>query len=144
LQRLSQGADIDPALRYFELHLLEESGYRPQLESCVSCHGTLPPICTFSPGAGGALCHNCRAGQPYGFPLSAEARKVLVLLQNNDFGAAGGLPPGSGPARQMEMTMRYYLRFLLEREVKSTRWLDTLRKQSDDIQTGQHTPAAPA
>ena len=31
-------------LRYFELHLLEKAGYRPQLHQCVSCRTTLEPV----------------------------------------------------------------------------------------------------
>jgi len=39
--------------------------------------------------------------------------------------------------------MRNYLRYLLEREVKSTAWLDSLRGQIDDNQIGPHSPTTP-
>jgi DNA repair protein RecO (recombination protein O) len=144
LHRLELGGDNELVLRYFEIHLLNETGYRPQLAQCVSCHAKLEPVTnSFSPGAGGMLCHNCSQSQPMAYPLSANAQKVLLLLQNNDYSVASGLKIDPGLSRQLEMVMRNYLRYLLEREIKSAAWLDTLREQTDDIQIRPYSRAAP-
>ncbi len=136
LHRLCQVGNNEPVLRYFELHLLERAGYRPQLEQCVSCHAPLRAVTnSFCPSAGGMLCPKCRQSQPYSYPLSAEAQKGLQLLQNSDYDTASGLKISPELSRQLEMVMRNYLRYLLEREVKSAAWLDTLRGQ-----TKQATP----
>jgi DNA repair protein RecO (recombination protein O) len=145
MHRLCQDDDNELALRYFELHLLTEVGYRPQLEQCVSCHTTLRPITnSFCPGAGGMLCPTCHQSQPLAYPLSVNAQKVLLLLQNNDYSVASRLKIDPGLPHQLEMAMRNYLRYLLEREIKSVKWLDTLRKQTDDIPIRPYNPAAPA
>src|SRR5512136_681352 len=39
LNRLSRSQNPELTLRYFELHLLELSGFRPQLQECVVCRG---------------------------------------------------------------------------------------------------------
>jgi len=144
LQRLCLGGDNELVLRYFELHLLNEVGYRPQLEHCVSCRSMLKDTTnSFCPGAGGMLCPNCSQSQPISYPLSASAQKVLLLLQNNDFSLASGLKIDPGLSRQLEMVMRNYLRYLLEREIKSAAWLDTLREQTDGIQIRPYSRAAP-
>jgi DNA repair protein RecO (recombination protein O) len=144
MHRLCQGEDNELVLRYFELHLLNETGYRPQLAQCVSCHAILKPITnSFSPGAGGMLCPHCRQSQSLTYPLSANAQKVLLLLQNNDFSVAGGLKIEPALSRQLEMVMRNYLRYLLEREIKSAAWLDALREQTDDTQIRPYSRAAP-
>src|SRR4030043_509085 len=44
LQRLCEENNKELTLRYFELHLLESAGYRPQLRECVACHRELEPI----------------------------------------------------------------------------------------------------
>ncbi len=143
LQRLCQGGDSELVLRYFELHLLNEVGYRPQLEYCVSCRAKLKETTnSFCPGAGGMLCPTCHRNQP-GYPLSADAQKMLLLLQNNDFSLASGLEIEAGLSRQLEMVIRNYLRYLLEREIKSAAWLDTLREQSNGIQIRPYSRAAP-
>jgi DNA repair protein RecO (recombination protein O) len=131
MHRLSQGGDNELVLRYFELHLLNEVGYRPQLEQCVSCHAPLKDTTnSFCPGAGGMLCSTCRQRQPFSYPLSAEAQKVLRSLQNSDYDTISKLKISPKLAHQLEMVMRNYLIYLLEREVKSVAWLDTLRGQT--------------
>jgi DNA repair protein RecO (recombination protein O) len=143
LQRLQPGGDNELVMRYFEIHLLNETGYRPQLEHCVSCHAKLKETTnSFCPGAGGMLCPACQQDQP-SYPLSVNAQKVLLLLQNNDYSVASGLKIDPGLSRQLEMVMRNYLRYLLEREIKSAVWLDTLREKSDDIQIRPHSRTAP-
>jgi DNA repair protein RecO (recombination protein O) len=145
MHRLCQREDNEVVLRYFELHLLNEVGYRPQLEQCVSCHTTLEPVTnSFCPGAGGMLCPSCHQSQTFAYPLSVNAQKVLLLLQNNDYSVTSRLKIEPGLSRQLEMAMRNYLRYLLEREIKSVKWLDTLRKQTNDIPIRPHSPPAPA
>ncbi|HEY56406.1 MAG TPA: DNA repair protein RecO [Dehalococcoidia bacterium] len=128
---LCQETDRELTLRYFELRLLDLAGYRPQLGQCVSCHQSLKPETNFfSPRAGGVLCPGCQRSQPPAHPLSVDALKVLRWLQGSDEGAAGRLRINRLLSRELETVMRAYLRYLLEREVRSTVWLDTLREQT--------------
>ena len=127
---LCQAGDNELVLRYFELHLLNEVGYRPQLQRCVSCQATLEPtINSFCSTAGGMLCPNCSQSQLLTYPLSVNALKVLRFLQNGDYNTVSKLKINPELSRELEGVMRYYLKYLLEREVKSVAWLDTLRKQ---------------
>ncbi|MCH8102672.1 MAG: DNA repair protein RecO, partial [Chloroflexi bacterium] len=74
LHQLCQSGDSELVLRYFELHLLNEVGYRPQLQQCIACHQPLTPTTnSFCSGAGGVLCPDCRQTQPSSSPLSATA-----------------------------------------------------------------------
>jgi DNA repair protein RecO (recombination protein O) len=129
LTRLCEVENKELVLRYFELHLLESVGYRPQLKECVTCHRPLDPTTNyFSPAAGGMLCADCNLNQPFSYPLSVNAQKVLRLLQFEDFSAAR-LKIDSDLAREMENVIGGYFKYLLEKEVKSAAWLDTLREQ---------------
>jgi len=138
MHRLCQAGNSELALRYFELHLLNEVGYRPQLQQCVSCHTPLTPAFdSFCSSAGGVLCPNCSQSQPLTYSLSLNAIKVLRLLQGSDYSTAGRLKINSELSRELEGVMRSFLKYLLEREVKSTAWLDTLREQTKEITLGQ-------
>jgi DNA repair protein RecO (recombination protein O) len=138
LQQLCQAGDNELALRYFELHLLNQVGYRPQLQQCVSCHSVLEPTTnSFCPSAGGVLCPDCRQSQPLTYPLSVNALKVLRLLQNSDYSTASRLRLTPELSRELEGVMRDYLKYLLEREVKSAAWLDSLRGQTTKIAFNQ-------
>jgi DNA repair protein RecO (recombination protein O) len=62
LKALAAAENKELLLRYFELHLLEAAGYRPQLRECIACHKTLEPVTNyFSPPGGGLLCPTCAA-----------------------------------------------------------------------------------
>jgi DNA repair protein RecO (recombination protein O) len=129
MHRLCEGCDNELVLRYFELQLLNQVGYRPQLQQCVSCQSRLEPIInSFCASAGGTLCPNCSQSQPLTYPLSVNGLKVLRLLQNSDYNTVSRLRLTSELSRELEGATRDYLRYLLEREVKSAAWLDTLRK----------------
>jgi len=132
MHRLCRGGDNELVLRYFELHLLNEVGYRPQLHQCVSCCQVLEPTTnSFCPSAGGILCPSCSQSQPLTHPVSVNALKVLRLLQSSDYSTVVKLKIDPELSHQLEMVMRDYLRYLLEREVKSAAWLDTLRERDE-------------
>jgi len=132
MHRLCRGGDNELVLRYFELHLLNEVGYRPQLQQCVSCRQVLEPTTnSFCPSAGGILCPSCSQSQPLTHPVSVNALKVLRLLQSSDYSTVVKLKIDPELSHQLEMVMRDYLRYLLEREVKSAAWLDTLRERDE-------------
>jgi len=138
MEQLCQANNKELVLRYFELHLLDKVGYRPQLIECVACHLPLTPTTnSFCPGAGGMLCPNCGPSQPLTYPLSVNAQKVLRLLQSSDYQTTTRLKINSELSRKLEKVMSDYLKYLLEREVKSAAWLDALRDQR--LQSNQTT-----
>jgi DNA repair protein RecO (recombination protein O) len=131
MQRLCQGGNSDLVLRYFELQLLGKVGYRPQLEQCVACHKPLKETAnSFCPGAGGMVCSSCRPTQPFAYPLSFEAQKALRLLQGGDYESASRMTLTPELSHQIAVVIRNYIRYLLERDVKSAAWLDALKAQS--------------
>jgi DNA repair protein RecO (recombination protein O) len=130
LDRLIQADNKELVLRFFELHLLESVGYRPQLKECIRCRRPLEPSANyFSPAAGGMLCPDCNLNQPFSYLLSVNAQKMLRLLQNEDFSVAARVKVDAELAREMENIIGGYFKYLLEKEVKSAAWLDTLREQ---------------
>jgi DNA repair protein RecO (recombination protein O) len=130
LERLCGENNKDLVLRYFELHLLEYVGYRPQLRECVVCHKALEPVTNyFSPLTGGILCPGCRPEQSFTYSLSLNTQKVLRLLQTGNFDSIIRVKVEPELARELEQVISGYIRYLLEKELKSVAWLDTLRAQ---------------
>jgi len=131
MEQLCEAGNKELILRYFELHLLSRVGYQPQLQQCVSCHNPLQPTTnSFCPGAGGMLCPRCSPEQPLSYPLSVNAQKVLRLLQSSDYDTANRLKIDPELSHELEKVMSHYLKYLLERDVKSAAWLETLREQA--------------
>ena len=130
--RLCQQENSDLILRYFELHLLHEVGYRPQLQQCINCHQPLEPVTnSFSPTAGGMLCPDCRFSQPLSRPLSVNALKVLRFLQTRDWDTCRLLRLGPGTQTEVERLNYRYITYHLERKVKSADFIERLRRQTE-------------
>ena len=116
-------------LPHFELHLLEHSGYRPELFRCVECRATLEPgDHTFSAARGGIVCPNCHGTSSESVvPLSLSAMKVLrFLLRDEEYERVAGLKVTSKTLREIERLQRTYIRFLVERELKSVEFMDVV------------------
>ncbi len=130
LEKLPKAENKELLMRYFELHLLQNAGYRPQLRECVACHKQLEPTTNyFNPLGGGMLCPECAAARPQAYSLSVNAQKVLRAVQNNDYDTVSRLKIDDELSREIEFCINGYMKHLLEREVKSAAWLDTLREQ---------------
>ena len=142
LQRLSQPDSSETALRYFELHLLDHLGYRPQLRRCVTCDSPLKPVVNFfSPGKGGLLCPTCNSEENGRYeqidtippqpsrPLSVGALKVLRLWQRCDYAAARRVKVKAELSRELEQVLCQYIRYIVQRELKSLTWLKEVRNE---------------
>jgi DNA repair protein RecO (recombination protein O) len=141
LNRLSDPGGNETALRYFELHLLQQLGYRPQLYRCVGCDSRLKAeINSFSLGEGGLLCPDCSAGEARReqqakagwtrapVALSVEALKVLRLWQRCDYATAKRVRLHAELSRELEHTLRDYIEYILQRQLKSLAWIRELRE----------------
>jgi DNA repair protein RecO (recombination protein O) len=72
-------------------------GYRPQLESCVSCAAEIAESCEFSVASGGALCTSCGALDAGSIRFGPEGRAWLEALLSARLADVEGLemPPAA-------------------------------------------------
>ena len=142
MDNLCHPADKDLVLRYYEIHLLDSVGYRPQLQQCVTCRSPLQPVTnSFSPRAGGIVCPNCSYHHDgLTIPLTVNALKVLRLIQSSGYANVSRLKMNPRLSRELEEVMKGYIKYLLEREVKSVAWLDTLKEQIKQTTPAQEIP----
>lgn len=137
LHWLCEARNDEIVLRYFELHLFRCLGYRPQLYKCLGCQTALSPedMFFFTPSGGGVLCHSCRNKEAVVYPLSLNALKVLRFLQRSDCPGADRLNVTPELASELKQLMHGYVRYLLEREMKSGKWLDRLERENVNKET---------
>lgn len=139
LRRLSQRDDLDLILRFFEMALLVQLGYRPELRQCVVCGRRLEAEANaWAPGAGGAVCPRCQPGEAALRPLSLSALKVLRLLQNGSFGEVARLRIAPALAEELERHLRDAIHYALDRDVRSAAFVDAVRRRP------RSRPASPA
>ncbi len=129
LEKLSTEKNRELVLRYFEVQLLDNLGYRPQLKQCVSCRMQLKPqINQFCPGAGGMLCPACGRTGSFSYRLSVNGLKVFRLLQDGDYNTISRLKMTVELSLELEKLIRAYIKYLLEKDIKSIAWLETIKR----------------
>jgi DNA repair protein RecO (recombination protein O) len=131
LARLDEREEIDTVVRYFEMRLLDELGYRPNLAACSVCGRRLEAVVNYwSPVAGGVIGSECAHSEQGGAsrPVSVNALKVLRALQGWHFEDVARLRLSAELAAEIEACLGLQVQHVLEREVRSLRFLETLRR----------------
>ena len=126
MHRLESGESLDMLMRWFEMRLLECSGYMPELVHCVECRARLEPADhLFACDSGGALCPNCRAASGGALlPLPLNTMKTLRFIQREvSFDKLEALSVPSQILSDMERLMRTYIRHIVERDVRSAEFV---------------------
>ncbi|TMF65498.1 MAG: DNA repair protein RecO [Chloroflexi bacterium] len=129
LRRLDAGVPPAVVCRWFDLHLLDRSGFRPELRECAQCRVVLlEETNAWSPEAGGAICARCAATLPFVDPLTVRALKSLRYLLASELAVASQLRVDAALARELDRHLRAFLRFILDRDIATARLLDELRE----------------
>lgn len=111
--------------RWFELHLLEAMGFRPELSRCLECGAAIEPDGnTFAPVAGGLIGPECGHESLGARPISPEALKVLRHLQRSELTEVLRLRLPAAVQREAERILHAAVSAVLERELRSRDFLD--------------------
>ena len=128
LRHLDAGFPSALVCRWFDLHILDRSGFRPELADCVSCRLPLEEQDNaWSAPSGGALCRSCARKTESGLSLSVRALKSLRYLLVSDFANAARLRVDSVLAGELERHMRVFVQHVIDREVTAARLIDEIR-----------------
>ena len=115
--------------RWFEMHLADELGVRPEVDRCSECDRMLEANERYRwwPQSGGIVCERCPGPSHQLAGLSLEALKLLKAYQRQDIEAIAALRLAEGTEREVEAAMREFIRHALEREARSLAFLDEVR-----------------
>lgn len=129
LWRLDKPGDGDQALRFFEMRLLDQSGFRPELEVCVGCLQPLEAVDNFfAPVAGGAICRGCVPGLAGPRVLTLNALKLLRLIQRGSYNDLARVRVSEDLGDEVERHLRSYIITVLERDVNAAAFIERLRR----------------
>ncbi len=135
LRRLTTEERLDITLRYFEMRLLGYLGYQPQTKECVLCSANADAGGERLERRGGWRAVSGVCPQSTDVTITDGQRlKLMRLLQRGDFAAVAKVHTAPPLEAELERHLREYILYVLERDVRSTRFLETLRR------TRQSTP----
>ncbi len=130
LRRIATRPDFDTPVRFYEMGLLDTLGYRPELEVCVKCRRPLAAVTnSWSAALGGIVCPSCRNEELVARPLSPNGVKLLRLLLHGRFSDVARVNVAPELAAELERAMLEYVRWVLERDVRSAAFIDTVRRR---------------
>jgi DNA repair protein RecO (recombination protein O) len=134
LGRVAKEKDVFMAVRYYEIHLLDLLGFRPELFHCVRCRAEIKPQDQFfSAVLGGVLCPRCGPLVPTARPVSMLALKYLRHLQRSTYPEACRANPEGSVRPEMERLLNFYLTYLLERKLNTPEFLREIRGGYDHL-----------
>jgi DNA repair protein RecO (recombination protein O) len=129
LRHLDRGEPAGLVCRWFDLHLLDRAGFRPELFRCVHCAMLLDERDHFfSPNGGGVLCARCRVeAEGIVAIVTVRALKSLRYLLRSEFAEAARLRIDGALSFELERHLRSFLQVVLDRDVNAARLLDDVR-----------------
>jgi DNA repair protein RecO (recombination protein O) len=115
--------------RWFEMRLADELGVRPEVDRCVECARLLEADERYRwmPPLGGVLCERCPGPPHERVQLSLEALKLLKAYQRMDVETLAALRIANPVEREVEVAMREFLAYTLDRAPRSLAFLDEVR-----------------
>jgi DNA repair protein RecO (recombination protein O) len=131
LERLSQGDKPSSVIRHYELRLLDDVGFRPELFSCVSCGVEIRPEAQyFSYEKGGILCPTCGSQERSPAPISLPALKVLRHFQRSTYTVAAMAKVRPSVHAELDQLMESFLGALLERRLNVPHFMRRVRDKA--------------
>jgi DNA repair protein RecO (recombination protein O) len=115
--------------RWYEMHLADELGMRPEVDRCAECDRMLDAEGRFRwvPQLGGVICDRCPGPSHDRTGLTLDGLKLLKAYQRLDIEAIAALRLGDAAEREVETAMRDFIRHALERDARSLAFLDEVR-----------------
>lgn len=143
--RLCEDADPRLALRYFELHLLGLTGFKPELQHCVVSREAIQPQDQFFSFAEGGI-----LSPPFAHlggsltPISLNALKLLRHMQRSPFSHVKSLNISNALNAEVEKILLGYVTYVLERRLESIEFIRRLRTYSPKAAPTPSASSAPA
>jgi len=148
---LCEDDDFDLISRFYEQHLLELAGFRPELFYCVGDHRSRVALLSngvlqgrqpygFDIERGGALCPDCyelTAGYETTSAISSDTLRLLQECQESPYSKLRRRPIPPSLHRAAEPVVRRYITYHLECGIKALTFLDRLRREMTP--TERHT-----
>ncbi|MEE9934900.1 MAG: DNA repair protein RecO [Deltaproteobacteria bacterium] len=120
----------DAAIRFFEMRLLQISGFEPALGACVRCRKPVAngEVYYFYPQEGGITCAACARPERYDQSVSAGAVRTLLLGKDMDMEKMKRICMTDSLAAESRSILCGFIAYVLGKEVKSLKVLEQVRR----------------
>ena len=107
----------------FELHLLSMCGFKPHIESCITCQRENLEKARFSLRLGGLICKECFDKDKLAKDLLAGTIASMAYIQRNNWPTSMKLALNKKTQDELKFILENFLRFHLEKRLKTPKTL---------------------
>jgi len=127
-QRLCEAEDPRLTTRYYEIRLLDMTGFRPELNQCVLTGETIQPEDQFfSPAEGGVVSPAAARQTTNLLPITLGALKLLRHMQRSPYSQVYTLQITDLLHNEVERLLLSYIAYILESRLQSVNFIRRLR-----------------
>lgn len=126
LRLLSGESSAKRAARIFEIKLLNLLGLMPTMELCAMCRNRVGADSAFSFRSGGLICGKCRPSDRNARPISQGTAKFIEHIRACQFETAARIKVSREVGKELEMTLRRFLDYHIERRLKTLSFLNAI------------------
>lgn len=128
LERLDQCKQPPTTVHYYEMHLMDLLGFRPELTRCMGCGEQIQPVDQFfSASLGGALCPNCKGKDPHAWHISMNALNYMRFFQRSPWSKVKERVIPEAIEVEIKTLLERYLTYLLEYSLKTPPFLEAMK-----------------
>lgn len=113
----------------FKIKMLAISGFKPHLDSCLSCGKRVLGQSKFSLNLGGLLCDGCFHKDTAARPIFRGSIASILHIEKNDFRSNLNLGMNPQIKKELDFILNTFLNFHLERQLNSQRVLERLNEK---------------
>ena len=144
LTAVEEGIPLSVAARYFEVWVLQLSGFLPLLSTCGNCGKPLEADRWVVPHPQEFVCRECRRQFGGSRLLSAAGTALLMeILRKKPQEVAAGSGRNAQAVRRLAAVNRHLIRGHIDKELRSVRYLNRLQRGTRRLRAFAGTPQSP-
>ncbi|MBL7081951.1 MAG: DNA repair protein RecO [Candidatus Omnitrophica bacterium] len=117
LEQLEISSDIDKILIIFKIKLLDFCGFKPHLDSCVSCNSKIIAQAKFSLKFGGLLCERCLGKDIKSRIVFRGTVASILYIEKNEFSNVLRLGMNQAIKKELNQVLDAFLEFHLDKRL---------------------------
>lgn len=123
LAALGQTADVNQLVHVFQIKMLLYSGFRPHLDSCMTCGRQVVGKARFSLKDGGLVCPLCPLPGQEAHWISPGTVASILHIEKNDWPSCQRLKFTPAVKNELKYVLNNFLVFHLGRKLKSAKYI---------------------
>jgi DNA repair protein RecO (recombination protein O) len=116
LEQLEKNSHSDKILIIFKIKLLDFCGFKPHLNSCVSCNNKIIAQARFSLKLGGLLCERCQGKDIKSRTVFRGTVASILYIEKNNFDDVLRLGMNQAIRRELNRVLDEFLEFHLDKK----------------------------